>query len=139
MYFTGLVLHLVSEVPKAATKRKTLLSFNLTRNSANIQMKTIPYPYLLIPKSVKWRIFHWIRWFCIAKSMYSFTINQGMREHNVTISRKMIRQNPILYWKRDKDIDEIINLARINFELAFIKAVKNRRKYLLFYYVVKNN
>ncbi len=69
--------------------------------------------------------------------MYSFTINQGMREHRVTISRKMIKQNPVLYWKRDKDIDEIINLARINFELAFMKAVKNRKKYVLFYYIKK--
>jgi len=37
----------------------------------------------------------------------------------------------------DKDIVEIINLARINFELAFMEAVKNRKKFMLFYYVRK--
>lgn len=68
--------------------------------------------------------------------MYSFTIDQGMREHGVTITRKMIKSKPGV---PDEEIVEIINLARINFELAFMKAVKLRKKFVMFYYVRKKD
>ena len=68
--------------------------------------------------------------------MYSFTIDQGMREHGVVITRKKIKSKPGI---PDKDVVEIIDLARMNFEIAFIKAVKNRKKFMMFYYVRKKD
>jgi len=97
-------------------------------------MKALPYPFIFKPQEFKWQIIHFFRRFFIARSMYSFTIDQGLREHGVTITRKMIKVKPGV---PDKDIVDVINLARINFELAFMEAVEKRKKFMMFYYVRK--